>query len=218
MTLIQFGKSNYLRNETFGIYHAEYRGMRYYQENPQCNDSLLCVNMVKNDTYDCPAEYLPAWENMITNIVLGDFIEIAEYDPGITVCGVPRSKRDAHYSHVQRGLKRAFRAAVGMMNGRLVDGLDYIMRHTDTCTTHRMTRYGNYGGSGESPRPGLINDTCTISPLVRGREIVLVDDIYTPGVGIDEDCIQALYDHGAKEVLFYAIGKARGNGQGFRFV
>ena len=96
----------------------------------------------------------------------------------------------------------------------LEDGTDYIVRHTDTKCTHRAN--WGYGGAGELPRPGLIRDTCMISPAIAGKFMLLVDDIYTPGCGIDEDGVQALFDAGARSVIFYAVGKARGNGCGFR--
>ena len=40
-----------------------------------------------------------------------------------------------------------------------------------------------------------------------GKDILLIDDIYTKTVNIDEDAIQALLDNGARSVFFYAIGK-----------
>ena len=39
------------------------------------------------------------------------------------------------------------------------------------------------------------------------KNILLIDDVYTKDVGIDEDAIQALFDHGAKSVIFYSVGK-----------
>ena len=42
---------------------------------------------------------------------------------------------------------------------------------------------------------------------VKGKDILLVDDLYTPELGIDDDAIQALFDHGASSVIFYSIGK-----------
>jgi len=36
---------------------------------------------------------------------------------------------------------------------------------------------------------------------------LLIDDIYTKSINIDEDAIQALIDKGAKSIVFYAIGK-----------
>lgn len=37
--------------------------------------------------------------------------------------------------------------------------------------------------------------------------VLLVDDIYTPNVNIDEDAINALLNAGAHTVAFYAVGK-----------
>lgn len=55
--------------------------------------------------------------------------------------------------------------------------------------------------------PGITKATCHISPHVKDQDVLLIDDIYTPGVNIDEDAIQALLDAGAKSVTFYAIGR-----------
>ncbi|MCF6205161.1 MAG: hypothetical protein L3J59_16105 [Methylococcaceae bacterium] len=65
------------------------------------------------------------------------------------------------------------------------------------------------------PYKGITNDTCHISDNVRGRTIILIDDIYTGGVNIDEDAIQALLDKGARSVYFYAIGKTARRRQNF---
>ena len=42
---------------------------------------------------------------------------------------------------------------------------------------------------------------------VIGKDILLIDDIYTKTVNIDEDAIQSLISKGANSVSFYAIGK-----------
>ena len=86
-----------------------------------------------------------------------------------------------------------------------VDGTDYIVRHTDTRTTH-MDKSG-YGGNGNLPYPGITKDTCTISDKIIGKDILLIDDLYTESINIDEDAIQALLDCGAKSVTFYSLGK-----------
>lgn len=57
------------------------------------------------------------------------------------------------------------------------------------------------------PYPGITKATCTISEEVRGKDILLIDDLYTEGVNIDEDAIQALLDNGAVSVIFYSLGK-----------
>lgn len=79
------------------------------------------------------------------------------------------------------------------------------MRHTNTRTTH-LNRNGQ-GGDGNLPYPGITKDTCSISNQVIGKDILLIDDLYTKGVNIDEDAIQALLDKGANSVIFYSIGK-----------
>lgn len=85
------------------------------------------------------------------------------------------------------------------------DGTGYIIRHTDTRTTH-LDRSG-YGGDGDLPYPGITKKTCTISDDVKGKDILLIDDLYTETVNIDEDAIQALLDNGANSVVFYSLGK-----------
>lgn len=89
------------------------------------------------------------------------------------------------------------------LNG-FVDGTHDIIRHTDTATTH-LARHGN-GGLGELPYVGITKDTCNISNNIIRQDILLIDDLYTKTVNIDEDCIQALLDKGARSVIFYSIG------------
>lgn len=59
----------------------------------------------------------------------------------------------------------------------------------------------------ELPYIGITKETCSISDDVIGQDILLVDDLYTKTVNIDEDCIQALLDKGARSVTFCSIGK-----------
>ena len=53
----------------------------------------------------------------------------------------------------------------------------------------------------------LQKKTCSISNDVKDTNILLIDDLYTKTINIDEDAIQALLDKGASTVFFYAIGK-----------
>ena len=84
-------------------------------------------------------------------------------------------------------------------------GGTYIIRSVNTRTTH-LDKLGG-GGDGDTPYPGITKTTCTISDEIKGKDILLIDDVYTKDVGIDEDAIQALFDHGAKSVIFYSVGK-----------
>lgn len=89
----------------------------------------------------------------------------------------------------------------------IIDGTGYIQRHTNTKTTHLRKPIANYDNDGPLPYPGITEQTCTISLDVKFKHILLIDDIYTHGVNIDEDAINALLKFGARSVTFYAVGK-----------
>lgn len=191
--------SRYLQQTVKGYFHDWY----YTCHDPRTQ--IGYVVMLKND-YP-PRTHKEICESMKTlrSVLAADFAQIVRDNKGraLTVCGVPRAKAECTYDKWQTGLKRTFRMAV-KDNPELRDGLDFIVREKDTQTTHRA-RSGR-GGNGELPRPGLIRDTCRLSPEIKGRDILLVDDIYTSGVGIDEDAVQTLLDCGARSVVFYAVG------------
>lgn len=121
----------------------------------------------------------------------------------LLVCVVPRSKRDISYTTSQLLFKKNIKDCVANLDGFL-DGTECIVRHTDTRTTH-MDKSG-YGGNGNLPYPGITKDTCNISGVV-DKDVLLIDDLYTEGVNIDEDAIQALLENGAKSVIFYSLGR-----------
>lgn len=122
----------------------------------------------------------------------------------LVVCVIPRSKTENTYTYTQLLFKIVIQVSVKKLNG-FIDDTNYIVRHTNTRTTH-MDRSG-YGGEGNLPYPGITKDTCTISDKVRGKDVLLIDDLYTASVNIDEDAIQALFDNGARSVIFYSLGK-----------
>lgn len=64
--------------------------------------------------------------------------------------------------------------------------------------------------TGELPYVGITKDTCDLkASSFRNKTVILVDDIYTKGVFIAEDCAQSLLDFGAKRVILYVIAKTR---------
>ncbi len=120
----------------------------------------------------------------------------------LTVCVVPRAK--VYENKKQLLFKETVRLVV--QNLGMNDGTDYLRRISDTQTTHNASSVS--GGNGICPYKGITNDTCDISDEVAGKDILLIDDVYTPGANIDEDAIQALLDNGAKSVIFYAVGRS----------
>ena len=193
----RFGIMQASGSDVVGYFHDWYYTMR----DPR--NTMHYLTNLKNDIppYHTP-DIIRESEAELAQVLRQDFAWIVSAHGAMTVCGVPRSKRENSYPFSQMGLKRTIRAVVREMG--LEDGMDYIVRHTDTVCTHRAR--SGHGGAGEMPRPGLLKDTCFMSPCIAGKDILLVDDIYTPSVGIDEDAIQALLDCGAKSVIFYAVG------------
>ena len=200
-------ETDYLKRETTAYYCTEYIGFGK-PGNPDF------INHLKN-----------TFNNRGTLAEMGGFYlipfyhqaaEILKHHELDTVCIVPRSKSRQHYSLQQfiftlcvasewlDGIKEE-----NLLSWEINNGIDYIIRHTDTKTTHlsHSARAAQYAGDGDFPYPGITKDTCELSDDIKGKRILLVDDIYTQGVNVDEDCIQALYDKGAEEVVLFTIAK-----------
>lgn len=128
----------------------------------------------------------------------------------LTICVVPRAKAENAYKTNQQLFRKTVQESIHQMHG-LADGINYIRRHTNTYTTHLGERAPNYINDGDKPYPGITERTCDISADAAGKNILLIDDIYTPGVNVDEDAINALLNAGAKTLAFYAVGKVQRN-------
>jgi len=183
----------YLDRDIQCYYHADYTGYK----NPGNPDY---VNVLKNTFNDKSPEALNNALDLLYNVLRYD---LPLFDKKRTICIVPRSNAEHTYAHNQLLFKKVIQELIEELNFK--DGSDYIVRHTDTRTTH-LDRSG-YGGDGDMPYPDITNDTCNISIDVRGKDILLIDDIYTVGVNIDEDAIQALFNNGANSIVFYVVGK-----------
>ncbi|NCP83932.1 MAG: amidophosphoribosyltransferase [Flavobacteriia bacterium] len=160
---------------------------------------------LKNDV-DAFPERLPNAQQQLSTIISQDLPQILHQlrENNFTVCVVPRSKAEGYYRADQLLFRRTISNIVNQMPN-FENGTSYITRHTNTRTTH-LDRNGE-GGDGNLPYPGITKDTCTISARVRNKDILLIDDLYTKTVNIDEDAIQALLDKGANSVSFYSVGK-----------
>jgi len=207
--------NDYLNQDIQGFYHTYYTGYRQ-PDNPDY------INTLKN-TFNSESQYnLNQAVQQLRNVLLTNLpqiLKLTKINP-LTVCVVPRAKAENKYSQNQLLFKRTVREVINGLNG-FIDGTYYITRRTDTKTTHlaHSPRAAQYAGDGDMPYIGITNNTCVISNNVRGKDILLIDDIYTAGVNIDEDAIQALLDKGARNVYFYAVGKTnRGRRQNFQII
>jgi predicted amidophosphoribosyltransferase len=187
------------------FYHSDYHG-----GNGELRNTIGTVENIittlKNQFQDKSRDVLLQAMNNLIAILMQDLPQVLQKTGknNLTVCVIPRAKAEATYSQNQLLLKQAIQNAITKLNG-FSDGTNYIIRHTNTRTTH-LDR-ARYGGDGDLPYPGITKNTCDISSNVRGKDILLIDDLYTESVNIDEDAIQALIDNGANSVVFYSLGK-----------
>ena len=207
-------KNNFLKKDIKGYYHTDY--LRW-----QCPGNPDYLNIFKNTYNSYSIEKLKDAYKITEDILFHEIYEIYnrlnEYK--ITVCVVPRSKTNLQDTQlyflksVSDAISSIFDeyALVDYKSEEVIslidDGTDFITRHTNTYTTHLGEKAPNYINDGLKPYPGITKDTCHISPEIKGKHILLIDDIYTKNVNIDEDTIQALLDNGATGVTFYAVAK-----------
>jgi len=194
-----YANGGFLKQNIQGFYHTNY--LRY--GNPGNPDY---INDLKNTFHNFSKGKLDKAMSQLYNVLKTD---LSQFDKSLTISIVPRSKAENSYSHNQLLFKKVIQDIVNELGFN--DGSNYIIRHTDTKTTHLA--HTQYGGDGDMPYPGITKDTCNISNQVKNKNILLIDDIYTSGVNIDEDAIQTLLDNGAKSVIFYSVGKTVWNTQ-----
>ena len=198
MKMFTIKANKYLDRDVQGYYNCEYIG---YQKsgNPDFINHLK--NMTKQHSeLDLVKDFIAVYERAEKDIV-----EITQGKTNYMVCVIPRSKAEKHYSTNQLMFKKAISSVVDNLG--LENGVDTIKRVKDTKTTHDWRLEHN---TGDMPYQNITTDTCEIKKhAISDKNIILVDDIYTENVFVAEDCIQTLFDLGAKSVILYVIAKTR---------
>jgi hypothetical protein len=193
--------NQFLNRDVVGYFNADFHGVDH-PENPNF------LYKFKNDPHHNWGQHdLRSAVDALNKVIRNDFPEILRQVKldHLTVCVVPRAKADNTY----RPDQLLFRATIGAYAGSTTgfrDGSTFIIRHTNTRTTHLRRPVDGFENDGRMPYPGIARDTCHFSSQIRGSHILLVDDIYTRTVNINEDMIQALFDNGACSIVFYAVG------------
>ena len=201
MTPFTIAQNNYLTRDVKGFFHTAFGGVDL-PSNPNF------LYKLKNDPkHQWPDDWLNQAQHELMRILMVDLPQILKdvEEDFLTVCVVPRAKADVTYRPNQLLFKRTVKNAVEALTDSFQDGTDFIIRHTDTKTTHRRKPDG-FANDGPLPYPRISLETCSFSREIRNQNILLIDDIYTKTVNIDEDMIQALFTRGARSVVFYAIG------------
>jgi hypothetical protein len=191
--------NEYLSKNIQAYYHQDYTSFGV-TGNPDF------INHLKNQFGDTNTSILQNVVKELEKVLSEDLPKIKAIYTNInlTICVIPRAKIESTYLQNQKLFKNVISSAVDKLNG-YTNGTNYIIRQNNTRTTH-MNK-SNYGGDGDMPYPGITKNTCRISDETKGKDILLIDDIYTKTVNIDEDAIQALLEKGAKSVVFYSVGK-----------
>jgi hypothetical protein len=191
-------QNEYLNKNTQAYYRYDYTKYRT-EGNPDF------INHLKNQFDNTNVLTLQNAVNELIKVLQEDLPKIKRlHNTNLTVCAIPRAKAESHYSDNQKLFKRVISSVVDKLSG-FSNGTNFMIRNINTRTTH-MNKSG-YGGDGDMPYVGITKATCKISSNVQGKDILLIDDIYTKGVNIDEDAIQALLNNGARSVIFYAVAK-----------
>lgn len=198
-------RGQFLKRQIQGYYHAEYSSGGNWQIDDTIENLIWTL---KNDTSTFPNR-IEKYRNQLTAILLEDLSQVLNNcgHQQLVLCVVPRAKKDVHYRADQLLFRSTVESVALSLGSRFINGTNYLMRQINTKTTHLTRGRDNRGGDGNMPYPGITKDTCIISSAVNGKNILLIDDLYTKNVNIDEDAIQALLDSGANSVLFYAVGK-----------
>lgn len=193
--------NRYLKQPVTGYFHTHYIKMGY-ENNPDY------INRLKNDLLHADALTLSSDAKIVMDILANDLPSIIEkksiHRP--VVCVMPRAKQTSYYDDSQLMFQSAVSQSVDNIHG-IKNGTTWITRLKATKTTHLRGAEWYRDPSNLSPYQGITNDTCIISPKVKGRNIILVDDVYTADVNVIEDTLQALIDKGAKSVTSYVLSK-----------
>ena len=202
MNTFQIKPNSYLSESIDGFYHTDYLGYNK-PGNP------MYLNRLKNDCHHQSETELITDANKVLEIIMTELPKVMQkkslHRP--VVCLMPRAKAPSSYTPDQLLFSKAVSDAVDSIKG-LKNGTTWITRIKPTQTTHLRNSY-NYYDDGISPYQGITKDTCFISPKVQGRNIILVDDIYTADVNIIEDSVQALLEQGAKTIISYVVAKTK---------
>lgn len=206
--------NKYLNRPVRGYYHQHYTGFH-------CADNPEFINTLKDNFAYTKDWALELAREEAEKILLADIPAIiadinTQYNlpEWVLVC-VPRSRAEDKLFPSQKLFRKAVSDAAQKIPS-VKDGTNVFIRHTTVRTTHIKKSGIEFhcadgtvvkNDEGKFPFPGIAKETCHIDrSLIEGKNIILIDDVYTKQANIDEDCIQALFDNGARNVVFYAVG------------
>jgi hypothetical protein len=200
-------KNECLEQDIQGYYYTDYVA---YENRNEVDNYPMYILTLKNDlNRNWWLTKLQSAQRELLQVLLNELPKVLKETKlnRLTVCVVPRAKTDNTYRQDQLLFKATIWDAVDRLGNNFVDGINFIERHKNTKTTHIRRLVSGFNNDGSEPYSGISQETCNFSDRINGLDILLIDDIYTKNVNIDEDMIQALLNCGANSVTFYSIGK-----------
>lgn len=185
--------NNHLKQTIKAYYHTFYKGFKV-RGNPDY------INVLKNQPSRYTNDILEQASFELKRILSTNLPTIKERlnCNTLTIVLAPRAKanQEEWYQQLRKTVSDWCDEHV---NEGFENGCNYIIRHTDTPTTHLGEKGVIY--------PGIIKETCNVSSEIEGKNILFIDDIYTYGVNIDEDSLQTIMDNKPKTLTFYSVAK-----------
>lgn len=193
MTEFIIKENEYLKCNVRAFYHS------YYTPYGDGGSPTQYINILKNYPSRHTEEELTRAAGKLKTVLSQDIPHIKSIldVPSLTIVLAPRSKP------IQEDWFQWLRRTVQEWTGYhkedgYIDGCMYIIRQENSPMTH-------WGETGIYP--GITSSTCTISNEIEGKDILFIDDIYTYGVNVDEDALQAVLNNNPKSITFYSIAK-----------
>lgn len=197
-------KNHFLERNIKAFYHEKYIGQKRHTDKGTIENLIVTF---KNDYKEhiCSYKFKVLIKELIQ--ILKKDLPIIYLEGGFTgnvcVVTVPRSK--ANFGPEQLLLYSTISDTVDSLGAPFINATDSITRVKDTATTHKAN-WKNFVDNGPMPYKGITRDTCKINNVISGKNVILIDDLYTPGRNIDEDALQTLIDKGVANIVFYSLG------------
>ncbi|QLB13842.1 hypothetical protein EV697_10627 [Bisgaardia hudsonensis] len=200
--------NNYLSQKVPLVYFCD-----YLRAKEPSNPNFLLVFKNKDNIQPIPMlEKASSILNLILEFTFSvhfgklNYTQKASKNNLVMVC-VPRSRKEGELTDTQKYFRKTV-SDFAKNHPLIGDATSAIIRIKNTATTH-LSR-GAYATDGNMPYPGITKDTCYIDESqIKGKYVILVDDIYTKSVNVVEDCAQALLDYGAYKVMVFTIAKTK---------
>ena len=172
----------------------------YYNNSTSPDKKDIILNRLKNDTncyneIDLVKDFID-----VTNIVKEDLINVINIVNFLNpvICTMPYLKSESSYSQSQLMFKKAISCISNNIN--VVNGTNYIVR------IKNVTFNNNFNKANLTLYKDIAKSTCEFNKSeIKNKNIILVSDFYIEGENIVEDCIQEIFNLGAKNVILYAI-------------